>query len=374
MSTCLRLLVVVGVALPARALAETTPVTVFLDSAGATLSAGVDDSDSRVSSLLVTRAIDSLAVPAYSGSAADWRATASCVAEGFAGFAIEVTDQRPAAASYITVMVGGRPAMLGYDDGYSGVAPYTGAVMADAIAFVFADQIGNRVDAVCQSILHEVGHTLGLDHSHHCSDVMSYLYGCGARTFTDADLSCGELAPRQCANGEASQNSYRHLADAVGLRGPPIDVAPPLDPSPPIDLELTNPASSADWGDAPGEDWQVDSWNVEPEVTRDEAPTVAVVSADVGRMANGDRFVDIIVWASDDHGVASVDLGWATPHATHLLSCAGMPDDIAAVCVRDGDYYIFTLMVGLGERAFAVRVSDAGGQEAVTEPQELTID
>ena len=64
----------------------------------------------------------------------------------------------------------------------------------------------------------EIAHAYGLDHAHHCADLMTYLPPCGVRRFVDKPLRCGELADRDCGNGQPTQSSYLQLLELLGPR------------------------------------------------------------------------------------------------------------------------------------------------------------
>ncbi|MCA9680031.1 MAG: hypothetical protein KC464_33680, partial [Myxococcales bacterium] len=209
-------------------------VTVYLDPDGGTVTGGWDDAATGVSSIALGVAGERVTVPAWRGGARRWQQVVQCVRDRFAAFAIDVVTDRPAGDDYTLVLVGGRPSLFGYPSSVSGVAPYSGEVMRGAIAFVFSDVVESEVEQTCTGILHEVGHTLGLDHEYLCEDPMSYLWGCGEKRFQDQVAACGEEEERSCGNGEATQNSYRTLVAAVGLRAgdaAPVTRAPT--PAPP---------------------------------------------------------------------------------------------------------------------------------------------
>src|SRR5690349_2378356 len=211
-----------AVAAPARA-----DVTVYLRRDGGTITSGWDDSAADVSSLASQGRGGEVTVPRWKGGERRWKKITACVRDGFKDFAIDIVEKRPAAGDYIMVMVGGRSNLLGYDDEVTGISPYTAQVEPDAVSFVFPESIRNDVEGTCVSILHEVGHTLGLDHTYLCEDPMSYLFGCGKKTWQDVDAECGEDEPRDCGTGESTQNSYQMLAANVGLRGDPRPQAQP---------------------------------------------------------------------------------------------------------------------------------------------------
>lgn len=188
------------------------PLAVFLNRSGGTFQSGGNDSSTNASFIVQGGA---RTVPAYSGSSAQWTQIVDCVRGRFAGFNVAVTTTEPAEGAYVEVVVGGEPSDIGYDENASGVAPVdseTCVVLRSSVAFVFADKIGShRTERICESIAHEVGHTASLDHAFLCEDPMSYLFGCGAKTFQDTDAACGESEERACSCGRASQNSVEIL-------------------------------------------------------------------------------------------------------------------------------------------------------------------
>lgn len=172
-----------------------------------------------------------VALKGFRGSASSWKKIRTCVAGLFQPFDITVTDLEPAPGTpYVMAVVGGRPRDIGHAGKVGGLAPYSGEVIPGAVVFAFADQLGNRVRATCEVIGMEVAHALGLDHVHECKDVMTYLSGCGNKSFKDMDARCGESKPRTCADGAETQNSYRRLMAVLGPRKPAA-VAPAKRPT-----------------------------------------------------------------------------------------------------------------------------------------------
>ena len=210
--------------------ARPTPVTVFLDRGGRTVS-------------------EDVRIPRFGGGDRAWAGIVGCVQDHFAPFQVEVVDRKPARGKYITAVIGGRASQLGLDDRWTnGVGPYTGRVIPNAIVFIFSKVgTGERdVENLCAVTAHEVAHAMGLDHSFKCGDIMSYwLDRCGERRFMDADAPCGEDEARKCSAGRATQNSYRRLGELVGFRAgaeppaeePEDDWGEPFAPTEPDDTE-----------------------------------------------------------------------------------------------------------------------------------------
>src|SRR5262249_37290971 len=82
---------------------------------------------------------------------------------------------------------------------------------------------GNDTELMCEVTAQEVGHAFGMEHEYLCQDPMTYLHGCGAKTFQDMPAPCGEFMTRPCACGGASQNSVQHLFSVLG----PAEKVPP---------------------------------------------------------------------------------------------------------------------------------------------------
>src|SRR5688500_4450340 len=110
--------------------APASGVTICLNRAGGTLAPGWDDSAGNVSSVAFNVGGE-VTIPAWRGGDRRWREVVSCVRDRYGEFAVDVVTERPRGGDYVMVMVGGKPALLGYPRSVSGVAPYTGEVMPD---------------------------------------------------------------------------------------------------------------------------------------------------------------------------------------------------------------------------------------------------
>jgi hypothetical protein len=195
---------------------------IFIERRAVELRPGDDYAAGGISSVLANGANKPVTTRAFSGGDAKWKSIMTCVKKQFAPFDVVITDQRPSNDDFMMVVVGGKPADIGINDGHhvSGLAPFNGNVIPRAIVFGFAAAVGNDTRALCETIAMEVAHAYGLDHEYLCKDVMTYLRGCGAKTFVDADAPCGEHKKRACEGGSPTQNSYRRLVDVLGAKRP----------------------------------------------------------------------------------------------------------------------------------------------------------
>jgi hypothetical protein len=201
---------------------------IYLERNELTLTGGVDDAARSVSSVLASNGVPKATLPAFKGGNETWDWLVSCVRKKFEPFDVDVTDVRPTHADFAMVKVGGDAKLIGGDHKHAGgLAPFNSQVIPRAVVFAFSESLRNRKREMCEVIGMEVAHAYGLDHGYHCLDLMTYLPNCGVRRFQDKDVPCGEKSKRVCANGEATQNSYRHLMKVFGPAKPPVPAAAP---------------------------------------------------------------------------------------------------------------------------------------------------
>jgi hypothetical protein len=199
-----------------------TSRVIYLARGPLTLAPGDDDAAAGRSSVVAAQGTATVKVPGWKGTEKGWTQLTACVRKLFAPFDVEVTDRRPLDTDdFVLVAVGGRPSDIGMKNPrIGGLAPFNGDVIPRAVVFAFAQQLGNKVTPICETIGMEVAHAYGLDHAFLCKDVMTYLRGCGTKKFVDQDVPCGEKKARVCKGGAPTQNSFRLLTQILGAAPP----------------------------------------------------------------------------------------------------------------------------------------------------------
>lgn len=264
----------------------------------------------------------------FSGSDAQWNQVRDCVADLFSRFNVYVTDLEPTSGQYVEAVVGGSPDQAGMPWGVGGVAPYFCDVIPTAVVYAFADVYGNDMQGVCETVAQEISHAFGLDHEFLCEDPMTYLSGCGDKSFQDVAASCGEYEPRECSCGGTTQNSVQMMFELLG----PSDGTVP--PPPPDDRE---------------------------------DPEVSLLSPDDGATLEAGSVITVEALATDDIGLSNVALEW--DYSDESMFCPGEGGSWS--CTRTGTRYSWEIEVGEGARTFRVRVRDVAGKEAVTEDRTI---
>ena len=301
--------------------------TIFVNKDGGTFSPGDDDSSTNHSTIVGWKTT----IPAYDKDSASWSTFLSCIQDQFSRFNVTVTDVDPGTAPHIEAVIGGRPGLVGLGGSVGGVSPMMDdcSLIETSIVYVFSEQFDDPF-VECSVAAQEIGHSIGMDHEFLCKDPMTYVYGCGHKTFQDTNASCGESYPRTCMCGGSTQNSVQILTDRLGLAGS----TPPPPPTPP-------PGSGTIDGLSP-----IDGASVTANTTIEVAATVT--------------------------GASKVFLRWTiVGDGTSDLPCASLASGVT--CDVAGGRYTWHLPVGSGTRTWSIHALDAAGGAFDSETRKLTL-
>jgi uncharacterized protein (TIGR03382 family) len=308
------------------------PLKIFLNRNGGTYSPGQDDSR-RNTSIVPTRVSQIGAFP-YSDTA--WNSLVDCVTDQFARFNVQIVETEPPSNErYVEHVVGGRPGDVGLPNGVGGVAPidnFNCSVIDIAINYTFAAVYGD-VQSICETAAQEIAHSFSLDHELFCPDPMTYLGGCGAKTFQDSNQPCGEFQARSCNCNRPSQNSVQIMLQKLG----PADGSNPVEPPP----EDPTP------------------------------PTVTITSPSDGAGLLQDSTITITANATDNVAIAATELVWDFSGDT--FGCPTTVGGGALTCTRTGNVSTWSVRVGQGQRTFSVRARDTAGNVSETSKRTITL-
>ncbi|MCL4228909.1 MAG: hypothetical protein KJZ91_30950 [Myxococcales bacterium] len=208
------------------------PIIFYLNKGGGTYVPGNNDARTNRSSIVSqTRTI-----PPWNVSASGWSQVMSCMTTMFQRWNVTITDVDPGNVPHYEIVVAGRPQDLGMQAGVGGVSPFSCGVINNSIVFTFAEVYGTNYRSVCETNAQEIAHSFGLDHERLCQDPMTYLTGCGAKSFQNVAAPCGEYSNRQCQCGGSTQNSVALLDQRLGLRE---TTSPDAGPTPMVDAGPT---------------------------------------------------------------------------------------------------------------------------------------
>ncbi len=322
--------------------------TIFLNGKGGTYKPGWDDSSKNVSSIPSFTA----QVPAYEKGAQSWSKLVACVQDQFSRFNVEVTDQDPGNVMHVEAVIGGVPGDVGMEDGVGGVSPMNDdcSMVEKAVVYIFS-QVFNGPQVECEVAAQEIGHAIGLDHEYLCSDPMTYLDGCGKKTFQDKTVSCGEYSPRACMCG-GKQNSVQFMYDRLGKADP------------------NDPGGGGAGGADPGGGGAGGAGGGDPG-GGDASPVVVIVSPADGAKLQENATVTVQAKITDDMAVATAELDWTVGANTMPIDCGSPPEFVT--CKVSGSLYTWTFQAGTGPRTFAVRATDKNGNETVSPDRSVTL-
>jgi MYXO-CTERM domain-containing protein len=308
------------------------PLKIFMNRNGGTYSPGSDDS--RRNTSIVPRTTSTIQ-PFPFGNAA-WNGIVECVRDQFAQFNVEIVETEPPSnVRYVEHVVGGRPQDVGLPNGVGGVAPidnFNCGIIDVAINYTFAEVYGGDVQSICETAAQEIAHSFSLDHAFFCPDPMTYLGGCGDKTFQNSERNCGEFEPRQCNCNRATQNSVRIMLEKLGANGGGGVEPPPVDPTPPA-VSITSPANNA---------------------TLLENSTIVITAT-----------------ASDNLAIANTVLNW--DFTGDAFECPTNFGGGAVTCTRTGNTSTWNVRVGVGARTFSVTAIDTAGNAVTTNNRTINL-
>ncbi len=202
-------------------IAQAGETIVYMNRMGGQFTPGNNNSSTNSTTL----ASQTVNFPAANLSDGSWNQIMGCVRQQFSQFNIVVTDVDPGATPHFESVIGGSPELLGMPSGVGGVSPFTSNcdIIPRSIVFSFTDVLPDNPQVICEVAAQEIAHSFGLDHEYLCADPMSYLSGCGAKSFQNEPAPCGEFSARACAAeqydcGYAQQNSVELLTQRIGLK------------------------------------------------------------------------------------------------------------------------------------------------------------
>jgi hypothetical protein len=185
-------------------------------------------------------------------------------------------------------------------------------------------------ERLCKVTAHEIGHTLSLEHEYLCKDPMTYLSGCGTKSFQDQEASCGTYSAQRCRCRGGKQNTVQALYQLVGAASgnPRPDPADDLSP-----------------------------------------PQVDVVSPADGDTLEENSTVEVVATATDDLWLSRVELVW--DHNGKVYGCPTSQQYVE--CTKNQDTYTWKIDVSSGHREFRVRAVDFAGKETVSDTRRVDL-
>jgi MYXO-CTERM domain-containing protein len=154
---------------------------------------------------------------------AAWADLVGCVRNAYDLYNVTITtDEPPLGTDHVEVMVAGSPLALGFGPTALGISPLASdcSPLRNVLSFVFAEaHSASALQELCATVVHEAGHTFGLDHALQCRDPMTYLTSCGDKLFLNIDSQCGEFRNSRFCRCSDKQNAHVKLLNELGPSG-----------------------------------------------------------------------------------------------------------------------------------------------------------
>jgi hypothetical protein len=179
---------------------------------GRVVAGDYDDSRRWVSHTVQTTGRKDAVMPAFEGTDAEWRGMLACARREYAGLPVDFVETPPLNSDYLLVFVGGSPTNMGMSHMWGWASAGSKEVVPHGVGFVFSadHRAHDRTIALCETLTHEVGHMIGLDHSKDCEDVMSTNAACKNR-----DYKHGRTRGFQAANWKILSSSLASWSRAA---------------------------------------------------------------------------------------------------------------------------------------------------------------
>lgn len=218
-----------------------SPHIIYLNrcAGGITLTSGWPD-DNQANRSGILNGTTNFAPFSYGDDA--WNQVVAETTEIFSPFNILITDVDPSPMPHDEAIVCGSGSAAGFG-GAGGVAPFTCDIIPDSISFTFPQSLGGNPRVIAEVVAQEVAHAWGLEHSYNCEDPMTYLSGCGEKTYQDGDFPCGEFSARACECGGTTQNTFQYILDLFGSAVPDM-ASPTVSITSPTDGQMFDPGAS----------------------------------------------------------------------------------------------------------------------------------
>jgi MYXO-CTERM domain-containing protein len=154
---------------------------------------------------------------------AAWTDLVRCVRHAYDLYDVTITtDEPPTGTDHVEVMVAGSPRAIGFSSTTLGISPLASdcSPLRNVLSFAFAEaHSAEALYELCATVVHEAGHTFGLDHALQCRDPMTYLTGCGDKLFLNIESQCGEFRKSRFCRCSDKQNSHVKLLNELGSSG-----------------------------------------------------------------------------------------------------------------------------------------------------------